>query len=302
MSDSPNKSEVAVSEAPQIAGLSPHPASAYTGVVLLGWMEREQAIRFLIEDCLFEKPMTEAAAESLWREWHDRAATLPERAGAAPQPIPLSQQESAYAARFLQFLGGIGVSGVQVIKIDPMQLLAAQYHIVIDLAAAHAEHCTQDGDWMERALPSSAGNPQLNMNFTRRNMDTDILIDLPHGEFIFGVHPHGGFGPKELLGYVMVMKAGERLVLGKGYHRLYGRVSAIGGAFPERICLVAQDPGVLMPPSSEVASSNDGLNIFGSRPAIFADFFTEGLAMPVYLRKKRYQLQVQARWVALNEQ
>ena len=287
---------------------SPHPATpdlppgaTYSGVALLGWMEQAQAIRFLTEDCIFEQPLTPAAAESLWREWRDRAANLPPREAVAPQPVPLTAEENTHAARFLQFLSGMGVSGVQVIKIDPMQLVVAQYHIVVDVAARHAESCGKNADWMERTLPTSAGNPQLNMNFVRRNMDTEVIIDLPHAEFIFGVHPHGGFGPKELLGYVMILRAGNRMLLGKGYHRLYGRISGTGASLPESLSLVALDSGTLTPPARETVSSDPGLDIFGPRPAVFSDFFTEGLAMPVHLRRKRYQLQIQARWVAVNE-
>jgi hypothetical protein len=278
------------------------PGAAYTGVALLGWMEQAQAIRFLTEDCVFKQPLSLAAAESLWHEWRCRAASLPPREVPAPEPIPLSPEENTHAARFLEFLSAMGVSGVQVLKIDPMQLVAAQYHIAIDVAATHAGSCGSDSDWMERTLPKSASNPQLNMNFVRRNMDTEVVIDLPHAEFIFGVHPHGGFGPKELLGYVMVKRAGNRMLLGKGYHRLYGRVSSIDGSLPERLSLVALDPGTLAAPARETVADDPGLDIFGARPAVFGDFFTEGLAMPVYLRKKRYQLQIQARWVALNEQ
>jgi hypothetical protein len=286
-------------ETPNLAGHGPIPENTYRGVALLGWMEKSQAIRFLTEDCWFEPTLTESAAESLWREWRDRAAALPEREAPAPEQFPLTQAENAHAARFLQFVGSLGVSGAQVIKIDPMELVAGQYHIAIDVAATHAQRCAEDSAWMERTLPTSPSNPQLNMNFIRRNMDTEVLIDLPHGEFIFGVHPHGGFGPKELLGHVMVVGAGKRLLLGKGYHRLYARVSAVCGSLPERLCLVALDPTTLTPPSTDTA--NHGLDIFGVRPALFADFFTEGLALPVHLRKKHYQLQIQARWVATNE-
>jgi len=287
---------------------SPHPAStdlppgaAYTGVALLGWMEHAQAVRFLTEDCVFEQPLSTSAAETLWREWRDRAVVLPPREAPAPEAVPLTAEENAHSARFLQFLSGMGVAGVEVRKIDPMQLVVAQYHIAIDIAATHAGGCGSDSDWIARTLPASGSNPQLNMNFVRRNMDTEVVIDLPHAEFIFGVHPHGGFGPKELLGYVMVKRAGNRLLLGKGYHRLYGRVSSASGNLPERLSLVALDPGVLAPPVRERPSDDPGLDIFSARPAVFADFFTESLAMPVYLRKKRYQLQIQARWVALNE-
>jgi len=265
-------------------------------------MNKDQAVRFLTEDCVFEQPLTAAEAESLWRDWRGRAAGLPPREASAPEAVPLAPEENTHAARFLQFLSDLGVSGVHVIKIDPMQLVVAQYHIVIGIAAAHVDNCSQTSDWMERTLPTSASSPQLNMNFVRRNMDTEVVIDLPHAEFIFGVHPHGGFGPKELLSYVMVKKAGNRMLLGKGYHRLYGRVSSVGGSLPERLSLVALDPGTLTPPARETQSVDPGLDIFEARPAVLADFFTDGLAMPVFLRKKRYQLQIQARWVALNEE
>ncbi len=286
--------------------LGPQPPSTYMGVALLGWMERDQAVRFLTEDCRFEKPLTESDAEAVWRKWRDRAATLPEREASAPEPVPLTAAENVHAARFLQFVGALGVSGVQVVKIDPLQLVVGQYHIAIDVAAAHAGHPHDDDGWMEHLLPSSPSNPQLDMNFTRRNFDTEIMIDLPHAEFIFGVHSHGGFGPKEMLGYVMAIKIGNRMMLGKGYHRLYSRISASGGSFPERLSLVALDPSTLTPAPPDAtqagaASAGQGLDIFGARPALFADFFTEGLAMPVYLRKKRYQLQVRATWVAINE-
>ena len=117
------------------------PGAAYTGVALLGWIERAQAIRFLTEDCVFEQPLTPTAAESLWHEWRERAAALPQREAPAPEPIPLTAEENTHAARFLQFLSGIGVSGVQVLKLDPMQLVVAQHHIVIDVAARHAGSC-----------------------------------------------------------------------------------------------------------------------------------------------------------------
>jgi hypothetical protein len=303
---SPETSPETSDDTSPLEPLGPQPPSTYTGVVLLGWMERDQAVRFLMEDCRFEKPLTESDAEGVWRKWRDRAATLPERQALAPEAVPLTASENAHAARFLQFIGALGVSGVQVVKIDPLQLVVGQYHIAIDVAAAHAGRPHDDEGWMEHLLPSSPSNPKLDMNFTRRNFDTEIMIDLPHAEFIFGVHSHGGFGPKEMLGYVMAIRIGNRMMLGKGYHRLYSRISACRGSFPERLSLVALDPSTLTPPPPDTAqagaaSSSHGLEIFGARPAVFADFFTEGLAMPVYLRRKRYQLQVRATWVAINE-
>ena len=286
--------------------VAPHRAATYSGVALLGWMDREKAIRFLLEDCLFEPDLTEEDAERLWREWRERAASLPERALVTPAREALSEEERDHAERFLKYLGGLGITNAQVVKIDPMALVVAQHHIAIDVAMAYAERCSQGDSWMEQALPTSSRNPNLNITFARRNFDTDIDIDLPHGEFLFGVHPQGGFGPKEVLSQVMVMELGDRMLLGKGYHRLYGHIARTEGRLPERLSLAALDPGMLSAPSRTAAESadsapNPGLSIFGSRPPVFADFFTEGLAMPVQLRRKRYQLQVRARWVASNE-
>ena len=41
--------------------------SGLSGRALLGWMDREQAVKFLTEDCLFSEPLTVAAADELWQ-------------------------------------------------------------------------------------------------------------------------------------------------------------------------------------------------------------------------------------------
>jgi len=286
--------------------IAPLPNSPFSGVALLGWMDREKAIHFLTEDCLFDRPVNEADAESLWREWRDRAASIPERAPVTPVREALSEEERSYSERFIEFLGSLGVTNTQVVKIDPMELVVVQHHVAIEIAMAYTERSNEGAGWMELALPMSFQNPNLNITFTRKNLDTDIDIDLPHGEFLFGVNPHGGFGPKEVLSHISVMELGSRMLLGKGYHRLYGHVANSEGRFPQRLSLAALDPGTLSPPARTAAGNGTsvadaGLSIFGSRPPLFADFFTEGLAMPVVLRRKRYQLQVRSRWVASNE-
>lgn len=286
--------------------IAPLPNSPFSGVALLGWMDREKAIHFLTEDCLFDRPVNEADAESLWREWRDRAASIPERAPVTPVREALSEEERSYSERFIEFLGSLGVTNTQVVKIDPMELVVVQHHVAIEIAMAYTERSNEGAGWMELALPMSFQNPNLNITFTRKNLDTDIDIDLPHGEFLFGVNPHGGFGPKEVLSHISVMELGSRMLLGKGYHRLYGHVANSEGRFPQRLSLAALDPGTLSPPARTAAGNGTsvadaGLSIFGSRPPLFADFFTEGLAMPVVLRRKRYRLQVRSRWVASNE-
>lgn len=296
------------------------PAATLTGVALLGWMEKEQAVRFLSEDCIFDTPLARGAAEEMWAEAHHRAAALPERSATAPADMALTVSEEEHASRFLERMAAIGIPGLKVIKVDPMQLVIAQYHVALDRAAAYFAHSQSDVAWAATALPLSSTTPPLEMKFTRRNCDTDISIDLPHSEFIFGVNlasahidgtspepganHQGTFGPKELLGHISAMRVGNRLLLGKGYHRIYARIAATEAKYPERLSLLALDPGTIAPADQTESANSEikapGLHVFGVRPALFADFFTEGLATPVRLRRKRYQLQVHARLVAVN--
>jgi hypothetical protein len=283
-----------------------HLGNSYQGIALIGWMERDFAVRFLTEECVFDPPLNESHAESLWREYRDRAAGLPVREGRAPARIPLTPTEREHAQRFAQFLVTTGAPPMEVIKIDPMQLVVAQFHIATELTENYRGRCTSETEWMEGTLPTSSNNPNINARFIRRNLDTEIEFDLPHGEFIFGVHPHGGFGPKEFLGCVTVINSGNRMILGKGYHRLYARIAQTLATPHNRCVLVGLDPTPIVPPPREgavAAGDRHGpvFDVFGSRPALFSDFFTEGHFVKVSLRKKRYQLQVMARWVALNE-
>jgi hypothetical protein len=281
-------------------------ANTYKGIALIGWMERDYAIRFLTEECIFDPPLTEEAAESLWRDYRGRAAALPAREGRAPYRMPLNTAEQEHVQHFLQYLASAGAPPMEVIKIDPMQLVAAQSHIATEHSEAYGSRCSSEAQWMELTLPTSAKNPDVTVRFTRRNLDTEIEIDLPHAEFIFGVHPHGGFGPREFLNCVTVLRSGNRMLLGKGYHRLYARMLNSLPRGQGRFALVALEPNPVLPPShqdSGAAGNRQGatFDVFGNRPALFADFFTEGMFVKVNLRKKRYQLRVISRWVALND-
>jgi hypothetical protein len=298
--------------------LGSQPPNTLVGVALPGWMSREEAIRFLVHDCVFSRPITEAEAEETWHICRERAATLPERLAVAPEELPLNSAEEEHAARFLQYLATLGVNGVRVVKIDPMQLIAFQFQIAIEHSMTYSHTTSAEADWLATALPVNRPSPRLEMTFSRRRFDTDIRIELPHGEFIFGVNTdsaqmdgavsvdraaaHGTFGPKEFLGYINAMRVGNRLLLGRGYHRTYARIAAVEGRPSDRLTVVAIDPATPVPPdlSAQQPSHDPGLSIFGARPALVQDFFTEGLAMPVYLRRKRYRLDVSARWVAVN--
>lgn len=298
------------------------PGGTLLGVALLGWMERDHALRFLTEECVLPAGTSDQSCEAMWTEARARAASLPERPDRAPEEYPLTAAEQGHARRFLQWMEGIGMPGLRVIKIDPLELVVGQYWVALDRASEYVQKSQSADVWARTALPIAPRPPSLEMKFTRRNLDTDIHIDLPHSEFLFGVHmdtaqydgaapssgPRGGFGPKELLGHVSVLRAGRRLLLGKGYHRVYARIAATDATLPARLSLVALEMASMQPPPQSPnghslpngPTASAAFDIFGSRPALMADFFTPAMTTPVCLRRKRYQLRVESRWIAIN--
>jgi len=281
--------------------------STVDAVLLLGWMERDAAIKCLREDCVFDHPLTDQEAEGLWQTYRSRAEALPERTAAAPQHLPLSSAEQHHANKLLSFLQQMGVQDVRgVLKINLTQLVARQYFVVTERSEAYSVRCSDPSAWMEEFLPTALTNPPVNVTGSQNNLDTAFDIDIPHGEFTFGLTPNGMFAPIQFLRHVSVMNVGERMLLWKGYHRSYARVLSAAPPAADQSALVALTATTLFPPPAQpggatVAGGAAGLDLFGCRPPLFSDFFTDGLFMKAKLRKKRYQLQVRSKWVQIDD-
>ncbi len=249
--------------------------------------------------------MSERAAETLWRPYRARAETLPPRGAQAAQSIALTPAEYEHSQRFLAFLIGLGRTPIEVVKVDPLQLVAIQYQVAVDLAEIYRAPSATDDGWMEQALPTEINHPNLEVTVTQRQFDTDIDINLPHAEFVFGLNDQGAFQPIQSFGHVAAIRMRDRLVLLKGYHRLYARISG-ESALRKRPTILGIEPESLgqMVDREKKGTANErhGLTFLGQRPALMADFFTPGHYLNVYLRKKRYRLQVRATWQALNEE
>jgi hypothetical protein len=277
------------------------------GLALLGWMERDAAILFLKNDCCFDSPLSDQQAEDLWRPYRSRAEALPERNVIVPPRLPLSPEEHHHANKFMAFMNQVGARDIkEVLKIDLMQLVVRQFVVVTDRAEGYRLRTNDPNAWMEECLPTSLTAPNITMRVSQQNFDTAADIDLPHAEFVFGPNPAGLFGPIQFLRHVTVMQTINRLLLWAGYHRSYARVLSTTPTAAERSALVALTSNTLVPPPNHVtgvtlAGAATGLDLFGRRPALFADFFAEGFFIKVKLRKKRYQLQVRSKWVALDD-
>jgi hypothetical protein len=270
-------------------------------------MERDEAVRFLTQDCVFDPALTDADAERLWREFRDRAAALPERQAVTPPRLQLTQEERNHANRFLNFVRALGADIREVIKVDPFQLVARQYYVVTERSEGYRLKCRDQRKWMEECLPTSLTNQQLRISFAQNGLDTAADIDLPHGEFFLGINPQQGtFQATQALRHVTATQVGRRLLLWAGYHRSLAHMLSMTPTATERSALLALTSNTLVPPPTQAAGvtvvgADAGLTLFGTPPALLADFFTDGLFMRVNLRKKRYQLQVRSKWVAIDD-
>lgn len=275
------------------------------GRALLGWMDRDTAVRFLREDCVFNPQLSEQDAEALWQTYRQRVHALGPRQFAAPPHLGLTTQEAFHAQQFIAFLNGLGphdVVGVQ--KLDLRELAVIQYMLVTERAQGYQGKIAGN-DWLKECLPTQVQNAQIQFRFQQNRMDTYTEIDVPHMEFFFAPDQAGNFGTRQFLRHVTCMLGTDRGFLFAGYHRSFARVlNEPPGTVPSAVVALARN-SLTSPVAANAApgvnTGNDPFGPFGATAAKFGDFFTDGLFIDVDLRKKRFQLQVTAKLVPLDD-
>jgi hypothetical protein len=269
------------------------------GFLLLGWMEKEDAVRWLTKDCWFDPPLADEQAEEIWNKYRNAVQALPERKPQPPQgyPIPLSQQN--VVKKFLTRVRGPEVRNV--INIDPRNLFVYQFYVVSDKADQHAQHIGGK-DWAEKCLqidrPSGSGRAPV------RHEKGVVKVSLPHAEHLFTLNPTDGkFEIQPAAGFISVCDVQGRMLLKAGYHRSFA-VSRLLMNDPEakvKSLLVA----VTATPPVEISVDfpKQGLRttVLGSRAPVLADFLDESLVMAVKLRKKRYEMHIKVDVVPIDE-
>jgi hypothetical protein len=287
------------------------------GRVLLGWFERDMAVRYLTQSCIFDPPITEADAEAMWRSYRDRCEALPEREAASPALLPLNHQERQHGNQFLTALARLGPHTVQdVIKIDLSQLIVHQLYVVTSRSTdLYVGQVRTTSGWLHQALPLTPRPPARftwNLIVAPNGLSTGADFDIPHGEFVFAPDPTGQFfSVQQFQSHISVMRGPgtgpQRMLLKAGYHRSYAR--ALSMMLPTATvpsAVVALERNTFGVPPNQAAGAagltvaTAGLRPTGRRPALLGDFFDDALAMKVNLRRKRYQLQVRSTWVEID--
>jgi hypothetical protein len=251
-------------------------------LLLLGWMEPDQAIALLTEHCWFDPPLDRRQAEGLFSQHRDRVEALPERAPAITTRMPIPADSRQHVADFLRRHRGVEVS--DVVNINPMELAVYQLYVATDRAE---HHVNQAGSWMRKTLVIDRPISQL----PGRMEDGVIKISLPHAEHQF-TFQGGSFQIQQGGGYVSVSSlGGGRLLLKAGYHRsfAFARAAMKEPEASDKCELVALTTS--LPPELHPSFPHQGLRtkVLGSRAPLFSDFFDRDLAMAVKLRRKKYE-------------
>jgi hypothetical protein len=253
------------------------------GLLLLGWMEENEAVEWLTNMCSFVPPLDVATATALWQEYRNKVLALPERVPRASVRHPLPNGCAGHVTDFLRRHRNPEVR--DVVSVDPLELAIYQFYVVV---AKADHHHNQAGAWMRKTLVIDRPIAQLPM---RVEGDT-IKLSLPHAEHMIGVQPDGAFRIQQAAGFVSVVDlGGGRLLLKAGYHRsfAFARAAMNEPDAKDKCELVALTTS--LPPQLTPAFPHQGLRttVFGSRAPLFSDFFDEDLAMSVKLRNKRWE-------------
>ncbi|HEY6249432.1 MAG TPA: hypothetical protein VI685_05700, partial [Candidatus Angelobacter sp.] len=125
------------------------------GRVLLGWMARDQATEFLLQECFFDPPITARGAQRIWQKYRKRVEALPERKILAPARLRLSPAEREHAEKFLTYWRSLGPPvSTEVVKIDLFKTVIGQFCVVTKVADSYSAR-VQGNSWLHDCLPTS---------------------------------------------------------------------------------------------------------------------------------------------------
>src|SRR5580698_5201870 len=84
--------------------------SGLAGRALLGWMDREQAVKFLMQDCLFSAPLALGAAEEIWESHRAIVESLAPEVQPGAGKLPMSAADLKASRKFRnKFPGAAGI-------------------------------------------------------------------------------------------------------------------------------------------------------------------------------------------------
>jgi hypothetical protein len=274
-----------------------NPPQTVDGIVLLGWKAEAEALKFLMDHCVFDEPLGQDAARVIWQQYHSAVESLPERAALAPPRLPMTGYYELEAVKEFKrkWRGVPNILGV--VKIDPMGLVVHQLKIVVERShTTYRSKVDSMNGWLKHGLFGDEATPSLNIRAAMNAVD----VELPHAEFVLGFNPGRGFTIEQMARHVNVTEFGNRMMLWAGYQRSYARMLSMAPDAIDRSLVVAltADGNFKVSPLSPNQGEREMLT--GLRPPLFGDFFDDRLVMKVKLRKKKFELHVRAALVEID--
>src|ERR1017187_9282420 len=255
-------------------------------VALLGWKPEDEAVRFLLDDCIFDPPLTDSCARGIWRKYRDAVEALGERDLTPPTKLPITNfyEDRAFREFSRRYANAPNLKGL--VRVDPFQLTVHQLYVVTERSGDYRKKVETVKGWIDECVLCVAPPVQMQV----KAGPGSFYVNVPHMEFMLGVTPNGTFQIQQLARFVGVTEYSDRMMLWAGYHRSYARIASMAPEAIERSLLVAltTDGDFMVSPVSPNQGVRDILT--GTCPPLFSDFFDERFFMRIKLRKKRYEL------------
>jgi hypothetical protein len=260
--------------------------------LLLGWMPRCEALHFLLNDCVFDPPMTNEAALQLWEGCRTKVAALPRRVCSTPKVFPLNKREKLAVDKFRKSPRHTTDTIHNIVKIDPRKLVLHQFYVVTERAEEYLKVMHNDKQRIKHCLGL---NEQLVETVQNGTVTT---IKLPHWEYDLrqGVAPNGQnmLNIIEWPRFISAVDRGDRFLLWGGYHRTYAFLSKMdpeGPAEPPLVTLITHS-GVEAFFSATSTRPEVRDSVLSDCPALFEDFFNPDLFIEVSFRKRRREVRL----------
>ena len=258
-------------------------------------MAREQALKFLMEDCRFSTPLTLRAAEEIWESRKAIVENLPSEEILPARKLPLSAADLKAARKFRSKHPDAHYV-VDFVRLNPMDLIVHQLWVSTAIADGYRDRVAPD-KWLQTALL----DPPSNSGLKSRREGNTIIFDLPHSEFFLAgpLQPNEQMRVSEADGFVTVAFHANRALLLRGYHRTFACAQFALGA-------LNAPHGVLFGVSNQLASmgseaDNVRSTMEGPRPPRMSDWFDDRFSLPVTLRRRQYRMQIHYEVTEIDE-
>ena len=173
-----------------------------------------------------------------------------------------------------------------VVRVVPLELAIHQLVIVPGISAAYQRKAL-GRRWIEECLV-----PVRRSRVQQRQEEDGIYLDLPHAEFMISVQSNATFALVEAAPFVAVTDFEGCPLLCAGYHRTFAYALAMGRTPAGQPRTMAAVLSACLPYQLGHPRCGPPLQemLRRPRPPLLGDFLDPALALPVKLKKKRYEI------------